>query len=67
MMPNSEKEIMALQAEIQRLSLTQKTPIRHAFNTLLELISSSSGVSSAELFYNYLAQIKAGEDVVKVF
>ncbi len=67
MMSNSATGVKDLQAEIQRLSSTHKISKKHAFDTLLELISSSPIVSNTELLYNYLVQIKAGEGVVKVF
>lgn len=66
-MPISEEEVNALEAEIQRLSSTKKISVRHTLIRILELIRPSPDVSSAELLYNYLAQIKAGEGVVKVF
>ena len=65
-MPLSENEVKAICAEIQRVSSTQKMLVRPTLQYLLDILSSSSVVSPADLLHGYLAHIKAADGVVKV-
>lgn len=65
-MPLSDNEVKAICAEIQSMSSTQKMLVRPTLQYLLDLLSSSSVVSPADLLHSYLAHIKAVDGVVKV-
>lgn len=67
MMPLSKKETKAIHAEIERISSTEKMLFKPALHVLLDLISSFSGGSHAEILHGYLAHVKVAEGVEKVF